>query len=35
MKVVGGSVDITATSAHPDDEGKEVGKVVLSGLEEN
>lgn len=33
IKIVGGSVEITATSACPDDHGMEVGSVVLSGLE--
>ncbi|KAL1863126.1 hypothetical protein Daus18300_008118 [Diaporthe australafricana] len=33
VKFVGGSVAITATSAHAEDHGKQVGRAVLSGLE--
>ncbi|KAI3394024.1 hypothetical protein diail_3288 [Diaporthe ilicicola] len=33
IKLVGGSLEVTATSAHPDDGGKVVGKIVLSELE--
>lgn len=33
VEIVGGSVQITAISAAPDDNGKEVGKLVLPQLE--
>ena len=33
VEIVGGSVQITATSTAPDDIGKEVGKLVLPKLD--
>lgn len=33
VEIVGGSVQITATSTDPDDDGKEVGKLVLPTLD--
>lgn len=33
IEIVGGSIQITATSGNPHDGGKEVGKLVLPKLE--